>query len=77
MRRVFVCLLAALLAGVCALAQDVTGTIVGSVLDASGAAIPRAKVVITNTERNAVVRATETDGDGNYAAPQLPVGTYA
>jgi hypothetical protein len=58
-------------------AQDITGSIVGSVLDATGAAVPNAKVTITNTERNAVVRTAQTGSDGNYSAPLLPVGTYS
>ncbi|HLW75836.1 MAG TPA: carboxypeptidase regulatory-like domain-containing protein, partial [Bryobacteraceae bacterium] len=58
-------------------AQDITGSISGSVRDAAGAAVTGAKVTVTNTDRNAVMRATTTDGDGNYIAPLLPVGHYA
>jgi hypothetical protein len=58
-------------------AQDITGSIVGSVLDTTGAGVPAAKVTITNTDRNAVVRTAETDSGGNYSAPLLPVGIYS
>jgi hypothetical protein len=70
------CTFAAAIA-VCLVAQDITGTIEGSVLDASGAGVPGAKVTITNTDRNQVVRTSTTDPSGNYSAPLIPVGTYA
>ena len=74
------------LIGLCALAaamvagleaQDITGTIEGSVLDASGAGVPNARVTIINTDRNQVVRTSTTDSSGNYSAALIPVGTYA
>ena len=60
-----------------ALAQDITGTIAGTVLDASGAGVPDAKVTITSLDRNQVVRTITTDSAGNYSAPLLPVGKYS
>src|SRR5262245_29023018 len=75
MRSRFLCALVALPL-VCA-AQDITGSIAGAVLDSSGAAVPNAKVTITNTERNQVARALTTDANGNYSAPLLPVSTYS
>ena len=59
------------------LAQDITGTIAGTVVDASGAGVPDAKVTITSLDRNQVVRTATTDGAGNYSAPLLPVGKYS
>ena len=59
------------------IAQDVSGTIGGTVLDPSAAAIPNAKVTITNTDRKLVMRTVTTGLDGGYAAPLLPVGTYS
>ncbi|MBI3207272.1 MAG: TonB-dependent receptor [Candidatus Solibacter usitatus] len=58
-------------------AQEITGNILGSVLDATGSGIPAAKVTITNTDRNAVIRAVQTDTQGNYSVPLLPIGIYA
>src|SRR5579864_6148444 len=58
-------------------AQDITGSISGTVTDASGAGVPGAKVTVTSIDRNQVVRTTATDGSGNYAAPLLPVGNYS
>ena len=59
------------------LAQDITGSIAGTVLDASGAGISNAKVTITATDRNHVVRSMPTDSTGNYSAPFLDVGEYS
>ena len=74
-----VCLLALLLAA-CAgstQAQEVTGTILGTVTDSSGAVVPNAKVTVTNTDRQAMERALKTSRTGQFAAPQLPIGKYA
>lgn len=70
------CLSFSLFASAC-FAQEITGTIVGSVLDATGAGVPKALVRITNTDRNAVVRVATTSADGNYVASVLPIGQYA
>ena len=47
----------------------------GTILDASGAAIPGASVKVTNTD-TALVRTIESASDGTYAVPDLPVGPY-
>ena len=57
--------------------QEITGTIVGAVLDASGAGVPKAKVVITNMDRNAIVRTAISGTDGYYVASSLPIGNYS
>src|SRR6266849_6634829 len=58
-------------------AQEITGTILGTVTDSSGAVVPHAKVTVINTDRNTVLRTTQTDNNGYYAAPLLPIGRYA
>src|SRR3984885_8468167 len=58
-------------------AQEITGTILGTVTDASGAIVPNAQVTITNTDRRAVVRSVKTNSAGAYTAPLLPVGHYS
>src|SRR5437870_5054982 len=68
---------AILLGGSALQAQGITGSISGTVLDSTGAAVPNAKLTITNTERNEVVRTVTTDSSGNYSAPQIPVGLYS
>src|SRR5215475_5115548 len=66
-----------LLVPVACLAQEITGTIVGTVTDPAGAVIPGAKVTITNTDRNTVARTTETNSNGEYVAALLDVGHYS
>src|SRR5437660_10507056 len=60
-----------------AYAQEITGSIVGTVTDATGAGVPNATVTVTNTDRNAVMRTANTDAGGNYSAPLLPIGHYS
>ncbi len=59
------------------LAQDVSGSISGTVQDASGAAVPNATVVLVNTDRNQTVRTVRTSGSGTYSATALPLGNYS
>jgi len=54
--------------------QD-TASIVGTVTDPSNAAIPAAKVLITNSDTG-LVRSITTNTTGNYVAPELPIGHY-
>ena len=58
-----------------ALAQEITGSMVGAVQDASGARISSASVRIQAPEA-AVVRSTTTDSNGNFRFTGLPVGKY-
>src|SRR6185312_4566411 len=55
---------------------DVSGTIEGTVLDPSQAAVANAKVTVTNTDRNQVVRQTATNASGVFSAPAIPIGNY-
>ena len=58
-----------------AFAQSTYGSILGTVHDASGAAIEGAQVTLTN-EGTAAVRTESTDGGGNYAFRNIDVGVY-
>ena len=58
-----------------ALAQNATGTLVGSVKDANGAAVPNAAVTITNVDTREV-RTLTTNEVGDYTAPLLKPGNY-
>src|SRR5215470_12134686 len=69
-------LLAALLTGGSALAQTFRGTILGSITDSSGAAVPGAGVTIKNLDTG-LTRNVGTSDDGTYAAPELPIGNYS
>ena len=55
--------------------QAVYGNIVGTVLDASGAGVPEARVTITDVGR-AVTFTTATNDSGNFAQRYLIAGTY-
>jgi hypothetical protein len=56
-------------------AQAVTGTILGSVSDGTGAFLPGATVTLTHTDTG-VTRTVTTDSAGEYTAPSLQTGTY-
>ena len=73
----FVLLAAFLLLCVGAFAQETTGTIFGTVTDSSGATIPNAKITVTNSDKNVVVRTATSDNAGKYVAQLLPVGHYS
>jgi hypothetical protein len=75
-RLLWACALATAVAA-CLTAQDISATIGGTVLDASGGGVPNAKVTITNTDRNQVVREGSTETAGTYSAPLLPIGNYS
>src|SRR6266849_5021738 len=70
-------LLALCISAAIASAQEITGSIVGTVTDSKGGVVPNAKVTITNTDQQVVVRTLTTDDHGEYAAPLLPVGRYS
>lgn len=55
--------------------QALNGQIEGVVTDASGAAIPNAKITATNLETG-VARAVTSDENGVYRVPLLPLGAY-
>jgi hypothetical protein len=58
------------------LSQTMFGRISGTVTDASGAAVPGAKVAITKTDTQAV-RTETSDSRGFYVAENLAIGPYA
>ncbi len=77
-RRIFcvvVMLLVALALPMAVRAQQATGSITGVVTDPSGAAIAGAAVTVTDTQRGTSLR-TQTNPDGVYNFPQLPIGIY-
>jgi hypothetical protein len=60
-----------------AYAQEETGSITGTIVDASGAVVRGAVVTLTNTDRNHVERELTTNGAGFYTAHSLPLGSYS
>jgi hypothetical protein len=73
-RRFLVCNLS-IFAAAGSLWAQTTGTIRGTVTDPSGAVIPGAQVAAILTQANAS-RATQTNPEGEYVLPALPVGQY-
>jgi hypothetical protein len=57
-------------------AQSFTAALRGTVLDGTGAAVPGAKIVVTETDRN-VNHPTTSDGSGRYFLAALPPGNYS
>src|SRR6266436_1176181 len=54
---------------------QVTASITGAVRDSSGAVLPGAGVTVKHLETG-TTRTVETDANGNYSVPSLPVGQY-
>ena len=59
-----------------AFAQEITGSINGTVKDSVGAAVKDATVTITDSDKKVVVRTLSTNDDGEFSAPLLPVAFY-
>src|SRR5688572_23684843 len=70
-----VLLVAGIISSPAAYAQSVYGTIVGSVRDTSGAALPSVTITVTNIGTG-LVRTTITDTVGAYTLPNLQPGGY-
>ena len=60
----------------CSFAQDVrTGTVVGTVTDSSGAAVPSAQINVVNVQTKVETHG-QTTAEGNYTVPFLNIGEY-
>src|SRR5262249_30885733 len=57
-------------------AQTFRGTILGTVTDASGAAVGGATVTVKN-DGTGLTRVVTTSSDGSYSVPELPIGAYS
>ena len=56
--------------------QAVNATLLGTVTDASGAAVANVKIKVTETNTS-VSHTSQSNESGNYVFPDLPPGTYA
>lgn len=74
-RLTLACLVLTILVCGIAFAQETTGGIAGQVVDASGSAVPNAKVEITSPTLARPLGAT-TDATGNFTFGQVPIGIY-
>nr|MDQ3010810.1 Plug and carboxypeptidase regulatory-like domain-containing protein [Acidobacteriota bacterium] len=61
--------------GFTATAQTVTGTLSGTVTDATGAVVPDIAVIAKNNETS-LTRSVRTNAEGYYSMPFLPLGNY-
>jgi hypothetical protein len=57
-------------------AQQITGSITGTVKDEQGAVIPNADIKATNVATG-FTRTSKTDGEGAYTIQYLPIGRYS
>jgi len=77
--RLFICcaglLLWVLFGSPALLAQFTTASLSGTVIDPSGAAVPKARVKVENTGTG-FTRTTASGNGGDYLFPVLPVGEY-
>ena len=73
LRFLFLLLLMCALFGSMATAQE--ATIVGTVMDPTGAAVPSASILITNNDTG-ISRTVTTGPDGQFVAPELHIGRY-
>jgi hypothetical protein len=69
------CLLLSAAFSISSFGQAVYGSIFGTVTDTNGAAVPNAKVTITDTSKN-VSFTVESNSDGNYTQTRLIPGIY-
>ncbi len=74
LRLAFVALLALFFSGARLYGQ--TGSITGTVVDPSGAAIPGAQIQVTNQATGDLTREATADGAGTFRALNVPPGTY-
>lgn len=74
-KKFAVCLLTAMV-WVSTLAAQTTTTLYGNVTDKTGAMVPGAKVIATNTGTNQA-RTGQTSGAGEYRLDFLPIGDYS
>src|SRR5271170_3315037 len=57
-------------------AQTFRGTLLGTVADATGAVIPGASISVKNMDTG-IERTTQSNSDGAFRVPELPVGRYS
>jgi hypothetical protein len=57
-------------------AQDINGSLVGTVRDSSGAVVPGATVTVSDQAKDIVIRTVTTNDDGSYSVPNIPVAVY-
>ena len=59
-----------------ALSQNTTGTVSGLITDPSSVGVPKAEIIFVN-ENTGLRRTVESNEDGSYRIPFLPIGMYS
>ena len=75
-RRTVLVLMSSFLSVLCISTAAQQATIVGTVTDSSGAALPAVRITITNLESSAVKK-IQTNEAGQYVVPDLNIGHYS
>ncbi len=75
-RRIVIGVAAVMLAAFPVFSQQFRGSLSGRVLDQQAAAVPGAKIAVTETETGAKFN-TVSNADGSYVVPFLPPGPYS
>ena len=75
LRAIFLFVLCLTLSGI-AFGQEITGSIVGSVKDSSGAAVSGAPVTITDSGTKIIARTTTSNDEGQFSARNLTSALY-
>ena len=75
LKSVFLALVFVLVISTTHAGAQISGSVVGTVLDTSGAVVPHAKVSLTNVATN-VEQTTVTTEAGDFRFPLVPVGQY-
>jgi outer membrane receptor protein involved in Fe transport len=73
--RILACVLLTISAGLNVAAQQITGSIRGTVTDPSGAVVQAATITAKKVETG-LTRSVSTDHQGNYVLVELPIGHY-
>lgn len=78
LRLLFPCVITAVMGALAVpgWSQVVNTALPGTATDASGAAVPNARVSITQTQTG-VAHTAQTNNSGNYSVPYLSLGPYA
>src|ERR1700719_1028763 len=76
LRSICILLLLASLTSGMAFSQTVNATLLGTVTDSTGAVVPNAKVIATETGTG-ISHTGQTNESGNFTFPSLPPGFYS
>ena len=76
-RMIFLALALVLSLSAAAMGQEITGNIIGTVKDATGASVKGATVTLTDQDKQVVVRTVTTGEEGDFSIPNLAAGTYS